>query len=294
MRLGLTVTEFVDLAAKHSMVPVWAEVIADLETPMSVASRIYPRDCVIILESAERGLRVGRYSFICFDPLLVFESRECSYLLIEGEKARLGITQDALATLQETMMRYSSPSIEGLPPLLSGCVGYVGYDYVRSVADLPRCRRSELPDVVMVVPRCVLAFDHLRHTLVAAVNCTVGERSRRPCHDAVSELHTLIALCRGRSRRQREPPQIVRACLPDLRCLYESEQLVSSERDPRGSDHRPSGVRGISARGQEAHSRWRRVSSGVVEEDFCSGPIKRLGRLQSLEIRESLSVHVFA
>ena len=59
MRLGLTVTEFVDLAAKHSMVPVWAEVIADLETPMSVASRIYPRDCVIILESAERGSGLG-------------------------------------------------------------------------------------------------------------------------------------------------------------------------------------------------------------------------------------------
>ena len=136
----------------------------------------------------------------------MFESRECSYLLIEGEKARLGITQDALATLQETMMRYSSPSIEGLPPLLSGCVGYVGYDYVRSVADLPSLSGpSELPDVVMVVPRCVLAFDHLRHTLVAAVNCTVGEREPETMyHDAVSELHTLIALCRGSEYRAAE------------------------------------------------------------------------------------------
>lgn len=199
MRMGLTVTEFVDLTRNYSMVPVWAEVIADLETPMSVASRIYPRDCVIILESAERGLRVGRYSFICFDPIVVFESRECSYLLIEEGRPRFGTAQDPLAVLQEAMMGYSSPDIEGLPPLLGGCVGYVGYDYVRSIVNLPSLSGpSELPDIVMVVPRCVLAFDHLRHTLVAVVNCKVGAQEPETLYgDAVSELHDLIALCRG-------------------------------------------------------------------------------------------------
>ena len=199
MRLGLTVTEFVDLTGNYSMVPVWAEVIADLETPMSVASRIYPRDCMIILESAERGVRVGRYSFICFDPLLVFESRECSYLLIEDEKVRFGTADDPLAALQETVTRYSSPSIEELPPLLGGCVGYVGYDYVRSIVDLPSLSEpGELPDITMVVPRCVLAFDHLRHTLVAAVNCRVGTREPEALyHEAVSELQGLIDFCRG-------------------------------------------------------------------------------------------------
>jgi len=199
MRLGLTVTEFVDLTRNYSMVPVWAEAIADLETPMSVASRIYPRDCMIILESAERGLRVGRYSFICFDPILVFESRECSYLLIEEEKARFGTSHDPLAVLQEAMTRYSSPSIEGLPPLLGGCVGYVGYDYVRSLVNLPSLSGpSELPDIAMVVPRCVLAFDHLKHTLVAVVNCRVGTREPEAVYqEAVSELHGLMALCTG-------------------------------------------------------------------------------------------------
>ena len=176
MRLGLTVTEFVDLTGNYSMVPVWAEVIADLETPMSVASRIYPRDCMIILESAERGVRVGRYSFICFDPLLVFESRECSYLLIEDEKVRFGTADDPLAALQETVTRYSSPSIEGLPPCSVGASDMWGHDYVRSIVDLPSLRTGELPDITMVVPRCVPLSDHLRHTLVAAVNCRVGTR----------------------------------------------------------------------------------------------------------------------
>lgn len=175
MKLGLSVTEFLRLAKDYPMVPVWAEVVADLETPMSVASRLKQYGHLFVLESAEQGQKVGRYSFVCYDPLMMFESMGSSYLLIQGGEVTRGFSEDPLATLRETMRALRSPDIEGLPPLLGGCVGYVGYDYARLLQGvLPHSEPSGFPDILMAVPRCVMALDHLRHTLTIAVNCLIS------------------------------------------------------------------------------------------------------------------------
>lgn len=195
MRLGLTATEFLDLAKEYSMVPVWAEFMADLETPMSVVSRLSPCDCLFILESAEQGMKVGRYSFVCFHPLMIFESTGNSCLVVEGTRSARTIADDPLAVLEDMMAAYRSPHIDGLLPLLGGCVGYVGYDYVRLIETLPDYSEpSKFPEITMAVPRYVLAFDHLRHTLTAVVNCQIGSHASEGQYEAaVNELANLVS-----------------------------------------------------------------------------------------------------
>lgn len=208
MEVGLTVNEFKKLAEHYRMVPVWREEIADLVTPVSVLTRLSSSDYVFALESAEQGVRIGRYSFICFDPLMVFESRGNNYLLVDGERVTSGVTRDPLATLSDAMANYRSPAIEGLPPLLSGCLGYVGYEYVRFLERLPSLSQPlRIPDILMVVPRCVLAFDHVKRTLVAVVNCTLnGENAASAYSEAVEDLDRLVqlALSSGKQGHARE------------------------------------------------------------------------------------------
>ena len=85
------------------------------------------------------------------------------------------------------MQALRSPSIGGLPPLLGGCVGYVGYDYARlleGVASQPELTR--FPDILVAVPRCVMAFDHLRHTLTVVVNCRVDNGANEAHYESGS------------------------------------------------------------------------------------------------------------
>jgi|CZCB01.1.fsa_nt_gi anthranilate synthase component 1 len=199
MMLGLSATEFLKLAKDYPMVPVWAEVVADLETPMSVACRLRQRGHMFVLESAEQGQKVGRYSFVCCDPLMVFESRGSRYLIVQDGNVTQGFSHDPLIALREAMQALRSPSIGGLPPLLGGCVGYVGYDYARlleGVASQPELTR--FPDILVAVPRCVMAFDHLRHTLTVVVNCRVDNGANEAHYEsAILELRKLVSILKS-------------------------------------------------------------------------------------------------
>jgi len=162
-----TLDEFRALAAKHPIVPVWAEVLADLETPVSVFAKVVGDDNGFLFESVEHGERWSRFSFVGRNPsarLVLRDGRvEVSGTLPDGVPTDRGI----LAAMEALLRIYEAPLFPDLPPLQSGLVGYVGYDVVREVENLPDAPPDarNLPDAVVNVIGSMVAFDHWRQRL---------------------------------------------------------------------------------------------------------------------------------
>jgi anthranilate synthase component I len=163
--------ELVSHGRSHGVVPVWREVLADLETPLSVYAKLAGDAPSFLLESAEHGERWGRYSFVGIDPFLVLRGRD-GVVSWDGEPpAGVGEVTGAFDALRRVLAELSAPELLELP-LHGGAVGYIGYDAVREVERIPDTGRDDLglPDVLLVFPRHVIALDHLRQVMTVVTN----------------------------------------------------------------------------------------------------------------------------
>ncbi len=180
---GISRDEFVALARDHTVVPVWREVLADLETPVSafvkLAGAAADDPAAFLLESVEHGERWGRFSFIGRDPALTMVVRGNRVEFDRPPPAGVPTDRGALAALEALLATYRAPAIEALPPFHGGVVGYLGYDVVREVERLPNVPPDDtgLPDAVMSVTGHVTAFDHLRQRLYLIENVFLGDGS---------------------------------------------------------------------------------------------------------------------
>jgi anthranilate synthase component I len=168
--------EFRSLAADHTVVPVWREVLADLETPVSAFAKLVGDGDGFLLESVEHAQRWGRFSFIGRDPALTMIVRGRNVELTHGAAPGVPTDQGALAALEALLARYRAPSLPALPPFHGGVVGYLGYDVVREVERLPDIPDDDLglPDAVLSLTGHVTAFDHFRQRLYLIENVFVA------------------------------------------------------------------------------------------------------------------------
>jgi anthranilate synthase component 1 len=164
------------LAESYSVVPVWADVLADLETPVSAYLKLVGDAAGFLLESVEGGERWGRYSFIGRNPRIILESKNDEILVsgsVPGWTPEEG--SDPLAVLAGLVSAHSSPPIEELPPLHGGVVGYLGYDIVRYIEKLP-CNTDDdlgVADMVMFLTEELVVFDHLLQKIQIVENVFV-------------------------------------------------------------------------------------------------------------------------
>ncbi|HIJ78052.1 MAG: anthranilate synthase component I [Desulfobulbaceae bacterium] len=165
--------EFEQLASNAGLVPVYREIVADLDTPLTVFAKVAGDEThAFLFESMEGGEKWGRYSFIGLDPIVTFESRGEEISIIRDAKEE-SLRGDPLVVLQELLASFNAcdPAAAGDPDLLprffGGAVGFLGYDMVRFMERLP-ARNPELaqfPDSAFMVPRIVLIYDSLRQVL---------------------------------------------------------------------------------------------------------------------------------
>ena len=168
-----TLEEFVQLARSYTVVPVWDEVLADLETPLSVFVKLVGEREGFLLESVEHAERWGRFSFLGRDPALtlVAHGRQIEW---HGGFAPHGVPSDqgALAALEALLARYRAPTLPELPPFHGGIVGWLGYDTVREIERLPNVPEDDLgyADAVLSLAGQVVAFDHFRQRMFVIEN----------------------------------------------------------------------------------------------------------------------------
>lgn len=171
---GLGADEFVALSRDHTVVPVWTEVLADLETPVTAFAKLVGSDDApgFLLESVEHGERWGRFSFLGRDPQLTLTVRGTTVAADGPVPAGVPVDRGALAAIEALLTRYRAPSIEELPPFHGGILGSLGYDVVREVEHLPDIPPDELgmPDALLMVTGHVTAFDHFRQRLFLIEN----------------------------------------------------------------------------------------------------------------------------
>jgi anthranilate synthase component I len=178
--------DFRKLAADHTVVPVWRELLGDLETPVAAFRKLGDAEGSVLLESVEHGERWGRYSFLGTDPFATFVARDGKVTWTGAPPGGFpGAAEGAaalpegppLAVLREALGRLRSPALPGLPPLFAGAIGYLAWDVVRELERLPDSTEDDLglPDAALVFPRSVVVFDHLAQRLVLVANALVGE-----------------------------------------------------------------------------------------------------------------------
>ncbi|MFY9586815.1 MAG: anthranilate synthase component I, partial [Actinomycetota bacterium] len=179
--------EFLRLAKDHTLVPVWREVLGDLETPVGAYRKLGSEPNSFLLESVEHGERWGRYSFIGIEPFLIMTSKD-GVVSYEGEPpAAVKDASDPLVAVQRALAAYSAPALPGLPPLHGGAVGYIGYDAVRYVEKLPQTTTDDLgmPELWLLFIGKLLVFDHLRQRLSVISNVAIGDDPARQYDEAV-------------------------------------------------------------------------------------------------------------
>ena len=164
LRMRPSREEFRALAGEHTVVPVWTEVLADLETPVAAYAKLVGDGSGFLLESVEHGERWSRYSFVGRDPAATLELRDGIITTFGNVPSSVPLDRGMLAALDELLRIYRAPIIADLPPLQSGVMGYLGYDIVREVEHLPDVPRDDrqLPDAAMSIIGSLAAFDHWR------------------------------------------------------------------------------------------------------------------------------------
>jgi anthranilate synthase component I len=175
-QLRPTREEFLALARDYTVVPVWREILADLETPVSAFVKLVGAGADdrsgFLLESVEHAERWGRFSFIGRDPALTMVVRGRSVEFDGEPPPGVPVHEGALAALEALLAAYRAPHLDDLPPFHGGVVGYLGYDVVREVERLPDIPHDDLglPDAVLSVTGHVTAFDHFRQRLYLIEN----------------------------------------------------------------------------------------------------------------------------
>src|SRR3954454_2193361 len=174
------------LAREHSVVPLRHTFIADTETPVSAYLKLRGSGPSFLLESAEGGQRVGRWSFLGVHPRSVIRV-DHGVLTIDGDERAF---EDPYAAVSEELSRYRAAPLPDLPPFAGGAVGLFGYDLVRWAEPTVGKRENDLgvPDLALMVSDVLLAFDHLRRELTILANVFAGDDIDRAYADAVAAI----------------------------------------------------------------------------------------------------------
>ena len=171
--------EFIKKAGKGNLIPVYKELLADVETPLSIFKKLDKGEFSFLLESVERGERWGRYSFLGTNPSLVFKTKGREAEIIKDGNLRKFKTDQPLAELKKLISRYKPVETPDLPYFWGGLVGYVSYDSVRFFEPIlaavdKNIDDLNLPDIFFILADEVLIFDHLEQKLKIVVNVHIN------------------------------------------------------------------------------------------------------------------------
>ncbi len=186
--------QFSALARESTLVPVVKSVMADLLTPVSAFLAISRGEQdAFLLESVERGEQIGRYTFLGARPYMQLQACGGEITLERGRK-REKRSGNIFQIAKELLQQHKPASIPGLPPFLSGAVGYCSYDIVRQLENIGDDTRDDLhfPDCTLMFFDRLLAFDHLRHQIhiIAAADVT-SETPRQAYDRALADIAAL-------------------------------------------------------------------------------------------------------
>jgi anthranilate synthase component 1 len=201
MNIHPTREAFIRLSAHGNVVPVYTDLMADFETPVSAYAKLKEAGPSYLLESVEGGELLSRYSFIGCRPRKIFScGPETTEIRETGQTVRrIPTPHDPLTLIAQEMSGYQPVIIPGLPRFTGGAVGFVGYEYVTRIEPtVPLAQTDDLgvPLLYFMLSDSLLIFDRAKQTLRLCVNAHICDDATVAYDAAVAELHALFALLR--------------------------------------------------------------------------------------------------
>jgi anthranilate synthase component 1 len=173
-----TLDEFVSLSRQGNLIPVCREILADMETPVSAFRKIDDGQTSFLLESIEGGEKWARYSFLGTGPGRMFRSKDTWFEIVDdGKVVESGHCADPLHKLKSLISAYSPVELPGLPRFSGGAVGYLGYDVVRFVEQLPDSNPREIDtwDTSFLFTEKLLIFDNVAQKIIVVCNVHLAD-----------------------------------------------------------------------------------------------------------------------
>ena len=199
-----TYKEFCRLARQGNLIPIYQELLMDLETPLSFFKRLQRDRYAFLLESVEGSERWARYSFLGTRPQRIFKARGKQVEIIEHGKSTK-LTADAPLKLLEDLLRgYRPVTVPGVPPFFGGALGYVTYNAVEQFHEITGSQKDPLglPEIFFLFVQTLVAFDNLKHTIKVIDNVQIDDRTDlRSSYDAsVKRIRAIIASLQKKPR----------------------------------------------------------------------------------------------
>jgi len=197
-----TFEKFRQLLSQGNLIPVYREILADMDTPVSAFKKTDDGQTSFLLESIEGGEKWARYSFIGSGSSKVLQCRGgCFEVLENGSLILSEPTSDPLERIREFLSGYRPVEVEGLPRFFGGLVGCLGYDMVRFIEKLPDAnpKAIDTPEAFFVLTDNLLIFDNVLQTIkvVANVHFRDGDDPERCYHQALERIDVLIRKLKG-------------------------------------------------------------------------------------------------
>ena len=199
--------EFRKLASRGNIIPVVAEIVSDVETPVGAFQKISRDGFSFLFESAERNEESGRFSFIGIDPLLIVSQRDGNLTIREKSgSATNRNTSDPLGELQKVLDEFRFVPRDDVPHFQGGAVGFAGYDVVRFFepkVPIHPCRDLELPEMMFMVAGTLIVFDHRFRLMRIIVSADLRKQSVEDAYaGATKQITTLLERLAAPSRLQ--------------------------------------------------------------------------------------------
>jgi anthranilate synthase component 1 len=214
----LSKDEFLKLSKQGNLIPVFKEILGDMETPVSAYLRLSKKSKYsFLLESVEGQEKVARYSFIARSPELVVRSKGSAAEIIRLNKGKvtkesLTVKDSPLSLVRELMSRYKFVAVPQLPVFCGGMVGFLSYDSVRFFERLPDQTADELQiaDMIFVMAKELLIFDHLHHKIKVIACAEVDAKDSaavkiRKYNEALKKIDELIKDMEGPLPKSAKP-----------------------------------------------------------------------------------------
>ncbi|HEX9079837.1 MAG TPA: anthranilate synthase component I [Desulfuromonadaceae bacterium] len=201
---------FLELSRRGNLIPVYREIMADMDTPVTAFKKLDDGRFSFLLESIEGGEKWGRYSFLGSSPSLIVRSKGTRVEIIENGLTTTLTAEDPLACIRDLLARFSPVEVEGLPRFFGGAVGYLGYDMVRHFERLPTDKPALIDawDAYFLVTDTIVIFDTMRQKIQVVSNAhldgtTTPEAAYR---EATEKIEAIIRRLRTPLPAETPPP----------------------------------------------------------------------------------------
>lgn len=186
--------KFLKLYKQNKIVPIYKEIVSDLETPVTAFSKISGKYS-FLLESVTGGERIARYSFLGSDPFLIIKLINNKIYSIDPKTEKiLNKIPYSTKAFKNLINKYKAVHIEELPRFHGGAVGYFAYDFVRTIENIPETNKKNqsIPDAYFLIFKNILAFDHVKNKIIIISNVFPGQKNPKLAYkNALKEIDSL-------------------------------------------------------------------------------------------------------